>query len=197
MVRHAHIRRGRSGHVPRLPERVGSEAQLNGGGPTRAARITEALVDGGVGLAVQLPDSVLYSTVKAIEANGQIRTVVCSREDEGVAIAAGASLGGMLPVVLMEGSGLGYCGLILARARLMRAGLLIIASHSPLLGEALDFHAASRVVGAAVLDGLHIPYAIPRSFDELIWLIGQSLVTVRGQREICAVLVPPAIGRES
>jgi sulfopyruvate decarboxylase TPP-binding subunit len=111
-----------------------------------------------------------------------------------VAIAAGASLAGTLPVVLMEGSGIGYCGLILARARLMRAGMLIIGSHSPQFGEAHDFHAASRVVGAAVLDGLAIPYAIPRSSEELVWLIAQSLTTVRGQREICAVLVPPALG---
>jgi sulfopyruvate decarboxylase TPP-binding subunit len=156
--------------------------------------VVDALVEGGVSLAVQLPDSVLYATVQAIEADRRIKTVLCSREDEGVAIAAGASVGGMLPIVLMEGSGLGYCGLILARARLMRAGMLLIASHSPMLGEAHDFHAASRIVGAAVLDGLHIPYAIPRSSDELVWLVGQSLTTVRGQRDICALLVPPSLG---
>jgi sulfopyruvate decarboxylase subunit alpha len=148
-------------------------------------------------MAVQLPDSVLNSTVRQIEADGRIPTVICAREDEGVAIAAGASLAGILPVVLMEGSGIGYCGLILARARLMRAGMLIVGSHSPLLGEGLDFHAASRVVGAAVLDGLGIPYAIPRSSDELVWLIGQSLTTVRGQRDVAAVLVPPALGPRS
>ena len=165
-----------------------------GTGPGSADRIVEALVTGGVGMCVQLPDSVLNATVRRIEADGRIPTVICSREDEGVGIAAGASLAGTLPVVLMEGSGIGYCGLILARARLMRAGMLIIGSHSPQFGEAHDFHAASRVVGAAVLDGLGIPYAVPRSSDELLWLVGQSLTTVRGQREIAAVLVPPALG---
>jgi sulfopyruvate decarboxylase subunit alpha len=175
----------------------GGEERTEGGGPGGADRIVEALVAGGVGMAVHLPDSVLYATVRGIESDGRIPTVLCSREDEGIAIAAGASLAGALPVVLMEGSGIGYSGLILARARLMRAGLLIIASHSPLLGEALDFHAASRTVGAAVLDGLHIPYAVPRSFDELLWLVQQSLITVRGQRDICALLVPPALGPRS
>ena len=173
------------------------EEQTEGTGPGSAERIVEALVAGGVGMCVQLPDSVLNATVRRIEADGRIPTVICSREDEGVAIAAGASLAGTLPVVLMEGSGIGYCGLILARARLMRAGMLIIGSHSPLLGEAHDFHAASRVVGAAVLDGLGVPYAVPRSSDELVWLIAQSLITVRGQREIAAVLVPPAMGPRS
>jgi sulfopyruvate decarboxylase subunit alpha len=175
---------------------VGGE-QRREGGLTGYGRIAEALVDGGVGLAVHLPDSVLYRTVQAIEADRRIRTVMCAREDEGVAIAAGAALGGTIPVVLMEGSGLGYSGLILARARLMRAGMLVIASHSPMLGEGLDFHAASRIVGAAIFDGLHIPYAVPRSFDELLWLIGESLTTVRGQREICGLLVPPSVGRKS
>jgi sulfopyruvate decarboxylase TPP-binding subunit len=175
----------------------GGDERTEGGGPGSADRIVDALVDGGVGMAVHLPDSVLYSTVRGIESDGRIPSVLCSREDEGVAIAAGASLAGTLPVVLMEGSGIGYCGLILARARLMRAGLLILASHSPMLGEAFDFHAASRIVGAGVLDGLNIPYSVPRSFDELVWLIGQSLITVRGQREICAVLVPPALGPRS
>jgi sulfopyruvate decarboxylase TPP-binding subunit len=162
-----------------------------------ADRIVEAFVAGGVGMAVQLPDSVLNATVRRIESDGRIPTVICSREDEGVGIATGASLAGTLPVVLMEGSGIGYCGLILARARLMRAGMLIVGSHTPQLGEAHDFHAASRVVGAAVLDGLGIPYAIPRSPEELVWLIAQSLITVRGQREIAAVLVPPALGPKS
>ena len=156
--------------------------------------VVEALVAGGVGMCIQLPDSVLNATVRAIEADGRIPTVICSREDEGVAIAAGASLAGKLPVVLMEGSGIGYCGLILARARLMRSGMLIIGSHSPQFGEAHDFHAASRVVGAAVLGGLGIPYAVPRSPAELVWLIGQSLTTLRGQRDVAAVLVPPALG---
>src|SRR5215212_244827 len=118
---------------------------MEGGDRGGADRIVDALVEGGVGMAVHLPDSVLQPTVRRIESDGRIPTVLCSREDEGVAIATGASLAGTLPVVLMEGSGIGYCGLILARARLMRAGLVIIASHSPQLGEALDYHAASRI----------------------------------------------------
>ena len=96
---------------------------------------------GGADLAVYLPDSVLYRTMWLLEADPAIDSVVCSREDEGVAIAVGASLAGRLPVALMEGSGLGYCGLILARAAIHRTSLVIIASHSPMLGERFDFHA--------------------------------------------------------
>ena len=95
----------------------------------------------------------------------------------------------------MEGSGVGYCGLVLARAQVQRSGFLLIASHSPALGEAHDYHAASRVVGAAVLGGLGIPFVVPRTGDELVDVVGEALVTVRGQHSVVGVLVPPSVLR--
>lgn len=160
-----------------------------------ARRVVDVLVQAGVDLAIYLPDSVLIDVTNGLERHASIRTIVCSREDEGAAIAAGASLGGGLPAVLMEGSGVGYCGLILARAQIQRSGFLLVASHSPALGERHDYHAASRVVGAAVLGGLGIPYVIPRTADELIDACGQALDTVRGQRSVVGVLVPPPVLR--
>jgi sulfopyruvate decarboxylase TPP-binding subunit len=160
-----------------------------------SGRIVERLVAAGVSLAVYLPDSALIEVTKRLETEPAIRTLVCTREDEGAAIAAGASLAGGMPVVLMEGSGVGYCGLILARAQLGRAGFLLIASHTPALGERQDFHAASRVVGAAVLGGLGIPYVVPRSADELVDAVGLAVDTVRGQRSVVGLLVPPFLLR--
>jgi sulfopyruvate decarboxylase TPP-binding subunit len=164
--------------------------------PTGAApRVVSALEQAGVDLAVYLPDSVLIDVTNRLERGGRIRTLVCSREDEGCAIAAGASLAGGLPVVLMEGSGIGYSALILTRAQVQRSGFLLIASHSPALGERHDYHAASRVVGAAVLGGLGIPYVIPRSADELVETCAQAVETIRGQRTVVGILVPPHLLR--
>jgi sulfopyruvate decarboxylase TPP-binding subunit len=156
-------------------------------------QVRETLVSGGVTLAVYLPDSVLLPLTAALEAEPAIPTLVCSREDEGMAIAAGASLAGGLPVVLMEGSGVGYSGLILARSQVQRSGFLVVASHSPALGERFDYHAASRQVGAGVLGGLGIPYVVPRSADELITCLQRGLETVVGQRSVVGVLVPPFV----
>ena len=156
-------------------------------------RVRETLVAGGVTLAVYLPDSVLLPLTAALEAEPAIRTMVCSREDEGMAIAAGASLAGGVPVVLMEGSGVGFSGLILARSQVQRSGFLVIASHSPALGERFDYHAASRQVGAGVLGGLGIPYVIPRSPDELLVCVRRGIETVIGQRSVVGVLVPPFV----
>jgi sulfopyruvate decarboxylase TPP-binding subunit len=160
-----------------------------------SGRIVERLVAAGVRLAIYLPDSALIDVTKRLEAEPAIRTIVCSREDEGAAIAAGAALAGATTVVLMEGSGIGYCGLILARAQLQRSGFLLIASHSPALGERHDYHGASRILGTAVLGGLGIPYVIPRSADELVDGVARALETVRGQRTVVGLLVPPFLLR--
>lgn len=156
-------------------------------------RVVETMVEAGVTLAVYLPDSVLVPITEALEAGQAIRTLVCSREDEGMAIAAGSSLAGGLPVVLMEGSGVGFSGLILARAKVMRSGFLVIASHAPALGEKFDYHAASRVVGAGVFGGLDIPYVTATSADDLLVCVRRALETVVGQRTPVGVLVPPHV----
>src|SRR5215813_2515608 len=105
-----------------------------------------ALRASGVDFAVYVPDSLLDAVERLLEADPDVQTLVCSREDEGVAIAMGACLGGRLAVALMEGSGLGLSGLILARGLLQRTPLLLIASHDRALGEQFNYHGATRLV---------------------------------------------------
>ena len=115
---------------------------LASAGPRDVAQETvRVLTDGGASVAIYVPDSVLIGLTHALERDAAIRAVVASREDEAFAIATGVALAGGTPVVLMEGSGVGYCGLILARAQLMHVGVLVIASHSPALGERYEYHA--------------------------------------------------------
>jgi sulfopyruvate decarboxylase subunit alpha len=135
--------------------------------------------------------------MRLLESDPAVQSVVCSREDEGVAIAVGASLAGRLPVVLMEGSGLGFCGLILARAAIQRTSLLLIASHSPMLGERFDFHASSRIAGEATLRGLHIPYLTLTDPASLGDMARHALTTARSQRIVVGLLVPPFVMGEA
>src|SRR5713226_1590057 len=80
---------------------------------------------GGVTFAVYVPDSLLDPIERLLDDDPDIQTVVCTREDEGVAVGMGAYLGGKLGVALMEGSGIGLSGLIFARAILQRTPLLL------------------------------------------------------------------------
>lgn len=172
--------RGR-GAGPAAPARRPSIAARDAYAALRAAHVD---------FAVYLPDSVLYPIALLLEADREVRTVVCSREDEGVAIAAGAYLGGRLPVVLMEGSGVGYCGLILARALLQRTPMLILASHNSVLGERFDYHGATRMVGEGTMRGLGIPSLVVHESRMIRTAIQGALETVQGQKIPVCLFIP-------
>jgi sulfopyruvate decarboxylase TPP-binding subunit len=155
-----------------------------------AQAIYDGLKTGGVTFAVYLPDSVLYGTERLLEEDPEIRTVVCAREDEGVAIATGAALAGEVAVVLMEGSGMGLCGLILARARSQRTPLLIVFSHDRTRGDRFDYHLSSRVAGEGTCIGLGIPYEKATGAEQLGSIVGELLATAQGQKTVVALAVP-------
>jgi sulfopyruvate decarboxylase TPP-binding subunit len=161
------------------------------GGPACARAVHAALRAGGVNFAVSLPDSVLHPVDRLLDADPDVQTFVCSREDEGVAMAVGAYLGGKVPVALMEGSGVGYCGLVLARAQIQRTPLLLLVSHNGALGEAFDFHGASRAAAEGVLRGLSIPHVVLTDRAQAPLLVEQALITVLGQKTVVGLLVPP------
>lgn len=156
-----------------------------------AEAIRRGLRAAGVDVVVYLPESVLGATMDLVESDAAITSIVCAREDEGVAIAAGAALAGRTAAVLMEGSGLGLSGLILARTIVHHVPLLIIASHNRVLGESKAFHAATNLAGQGTLDGLAIPYLVVTDPADLEAWVEQATVTAIAQRSVIALLVPP------
>ncbi len=174
-------------------------AGSSGPSPTRAgyrhdmqlvAAAHAALREAGIDFAVHLPDTLNYPLIRALDADPDVISVSCSREDEGVAIAMGAYLGGHWPVLLTEGSGLGFSGLALARAVVQRTPLLIIASHNSALGERHDYAAATRRVTEPLLDALTIPYVIAMRGSDIPMLIREAQMTVYGDRRPVALLLP-------
>ena len=149
----------------------------------------------GVSFAVYTPDSLLAPIDALLEQDPEVQAAVCSREDEGIAMAMGAYLGGKLPVALMGGSGLGLSGLILARGLLQRTPVLLIASHNRTLGEQFDYHGATRMVGEATLAGLNIPYTVLRDHSEIGRVVHESVLTMTGQRLPVVIFVPRHIIR--
>jgi sulfopyruvate decarboxylase TPP-binding subunit len=160
-----------------------------------AEAIHRGLRAAGVDFVVHLPDSVLSGAMARLAGDPEITTVLCAREDEGIAIAGGAALAGRAPAALMEGSGLGLAGLILARTILHHVPLTIIASHNRLLGEARPFHAATALAAEGTLEGLRIPWMVVDDRDRLATLVEQAAVTAAGQRSVVALLVPPYVMR--
>ena len=153
-------------------------------------RIAGALVSAGIDVAVLLPDSVLHGVHRVLLAEAGVMSVVCSREDEGIAIGIGAGWTGRRPAVLMEGSGLGYSGLILARAMAQRSGVLLVASHNSALGERFSYHAATRLVAEPMLRALAIPSVVLSRLDDVETTVRELVHTMAGQRIPVALLVP-------
>jgi sulfopyruvate decarboxylase subunit alpha len=168
---------------------VGSTDPEIGSVRAGSVAVRDALLRAGIDFVVHLPDSVLWQVPVLLERAG-VATYVCAREDEGVAMAAGAWLAGRRSAILMEGSGVGLAGLILARCQIQRTPLLVIASHGLALGEPFDYHGATRLAGVGVLGGLNIPSVVVHDPRLLGVSVEQAAVTVQGQRSIVGVFVP-------
>lgn len=157
--------------------------------------VSRALYSGlrraGVDFAVHIPDSVLSGVSSYLAADVDVCSLVCSREDEGIAIAVGAYLAGRVPVAIMEGSGIGYSALILGRAQIQRTPVFLLVGHNQVLGERYDFHGATRVASAAVLSGMGIPHLLVTSPAEAARFAEQAVVTLLGQKTCVALIIPP------
>lgn len=166
-----------------------------------AESAAEALLLGarraGVDACVYLPDSVLSCAIRAFRDSGDMMMVPCAREDEGIAIAVGLDLGGRNPVCMMEASGLGYSGLILARAQVQRTPVTILASHTAGGGEPMDYHGATRLLSEGIFRGLGIPFETVTEPDELEDRMFRAVQTARGQRTCFGLLVPPHVMRRA
>jgi sulfopyruvate decarboxylase TPP-binding subunit len=155
--------------------------------------IFEGLRSAGIHIVLSLPDSILHGVAQLAERDPEVRHLVCTREDEGLAVAAGAFLGGRLCALVMEGSGIGYSALILARMLLQRTPALVLASHNRVFGERYDYHGAGRLSSEGVLAGLGVPYAVITDANDLTTRVRDAAVTAAGQRQPVALLFAPTV----
>ncbi|MFS8050174.1 thiamine pyrophosphate-binding protein [Rhizobium sp. BR 314] len=174
-------------------------AQISEAAPVRAgyrhddqvvAATYAAIRKAGIDFAVHLPDTINYPLIRALDADPDVISINCSREDEAVAIAMGAYLGGHWPILLTEGSGLGLAGLALARAVVQRTPMLILASHNSALGERHDYGSATRRVTEPLLQALTIPYVVAMRGSDIPMLVREAQMTVQGDRRPVAILLP-------
>src|SRR5678816_4327054 len=101
----------------------------HGAGPSRAPEFVEALKDQGFDFFAGVPCSLLKGLVSLLDEDRSLRYVSATREDSALGMAFGAWLGGKLPMVLMQNSGLGVSVNALASLTTMYAvpTLLVIS----------------------------------------------------------------------
>jgi sulfopyruvate decarboxylase alpha subunit len=99
--------------------------------------IFEALEAAGVRQVACVPDAGHKELILRCAAARDLRMVPLTTEEEGVALLAGAWLGGQRGVLLMQSSGLGNCINMLSLTRVCRFPLLMLVT---MRGEAREFN---------------------------------------------------------
>ena len=97
--------------------------------------IYQILVENHVRQIAYIPDIGHASLIKMCLKSDDMKTVVLTTEEEGVALLAGAWLGGDRGALLMQSSGVGNCINMLSLTRVCRMPLLILVTMRGEWGE--------------------------------------------------------------
>jgi len=96
----------------------------------------KAIKNSKIDLILSLPCIMLKGLLQLIEDKNEIDHISITREEEGVGIAAGAYLGGKVPAILMQNSGLGNSvNAIKSLLQLYEIPVIFIMSHRGAEGE--------------------------------------------------------------
>jgi sulfopyruvate decarboxylase alpha subunit len=106
-------------------------------GPAWADQVFGILEQGQVRQVAYVPDAGHGHLIRRVQADAQMRGIVLTTEEEGVALAAGAWLGGERAVLLMQSSGVGNCINMLSLVENCRFPLLMLVT---MRGEWSEFN---------------------------------------------------------
>ena len=121
--------------------------------PGWQASIFKVLKAGGVRQVAYVPDAGHAQVIRSAIADPDIADVVLTTEEEGVALSAGAWLGGERAVLLMQSSGVGNCVNMLSLAASCRFPLLTLVT---MRGEWAEFNPWQIPMGRATAQAFEI-----------------------------------------
>src|SRR5689334_22408026 len=160
-------------------------------------RLFEAIKRGDIRQIGYVPDAGHARLIDRCRADRDIRDVSLTTEEEGVAMAAGAWLGGERAALLMQSSGLGNCINMLSLARSCRFPLLMLIT---MRGEWEEFNPWQVPMGSIVDPVLKLCDAEvyrARKPEEVEGLAERAMQHAFGDERIAAlVLSQELIGRK-
>ena len=136
-----------------------------------------------------VPDAGHSRLIELCCADPHIRDVVLTTEEEGVALAAGAWLGGQRAALLMQSSGVGNCVNMFSLARTCRFPLLMLIT---MRGEWEEFNPWQEPMGSIVAPVLKLADAeVYRATapDEVEGLAERAAQQAFGDERIVALLL--------
>jgi sulfopyruvate decarboxylase alpha subunit len=152
-------------------------------------RLYATLRRGGVRQVGYVPDAGHSRLIELCHADDDIQDVALTTEEEGVALCAGAWLGGDRSALLMQSSGLGNCINMLSLARSCRFPLLMLIT---MRGEWEEFNPWQVPMGSIVDPVLKLceaeVYRATRP-DEVAGAAERAVQQAFGDERITAVLL--------
>jgi sulfopyruvate decarboxylase alpha subunit len=157
-----------------------------------------ALGELGVRQVAYVPDAGHTRLIELCRADAGMRGVVLTTEEEGVALLAGAWLGGARGVLLMQSSGIGNCVNMLAMNRSCRLPLLTLVT---MRGEWGEFNPWQLPMGQAAAKVLELAGVSVQRLEQAE-LAGETVraagrVAFEGQVPVAVLIAQRLIGAKS
>jgi sulfopyruvate decarboxylase alpha subunit len=157
--------------------------------PSWPTELHRVLKTNGVRQMAYVPDAGHTALIQLFHADPEVTCNVLTTEEEGIAIAAGAWLGGQRSVLLMQSSGVGNCINMLSLPVIMRAPLLMLVT---MRGEWAEFNPwqvpMSRATEAS-LNAVGVRTVRAQTTDELVDIVGASAIEAYEADQQIAVLM--------
>lgn len=147
---------------------------------------------------VYVPDAGHNELIALMHADDGVHTSVLTTEEEGIAIASGAWLGGQRTVLLTQSSGVGNCINMLSLVTNCRFPLLMLVT---MRGEWAEFNPWQMPMGSATQPALELmgvrTFRVERSEDIEDMLSSAITLAFEAEQAIALLLSQRMLGRKS
>lgn len=165
--------------------------------PSWQENIFAMLKRGGVRQVAYVPDAGHSHVIRRVQDDPQMRDVVLTTEEEGVALVSGAWLGGSRAVLLMQSSGVGNCVNMFSLLQSCRFPFLTLVT---MRGEYAEFNAWQCPMGQstqAALELMGITVLRASTAEEVEELVAAGLdAAFEGGQQVAVLLSQRLIGRK-
>ena len=157
--------------------------------PSWPADLHRVLKANDVRQMAYVPDAGHTALINLFHADSDVTCNVLTTEEEGIAIAAGAWLGGQRSVLLMQSSGVGNCINMLSLPVIMRAPLLMLVT---MRGEWAEFNPWQVPMSGATeasLNAVGVRTMRANAPAEIVDVVGAAAIEVYDADQQIAVLM--------
>ncbi|MGK3968791.1 thiamine pyrophosphate-binding protein [Sorangium sp. So ce1099] len=166
----------------------------HGSGKSWAPEFVAALKDAGFDFFAGVPCSLLKGLVSLLDRDESAHYISATREDSAIGMAVGAWLGGKLPMVLMQNSGLGVSVNALASLSTMyEVPTLLVISWRGEGGNDAPEHIMMGEIMIPILDLMKIPHRVLRAGEPMGPQVQWAKDAMLSTRQPAALIVPAGV----